>query len=130
MATLVKKPTTLYRDGDRTPPVRDAKNADHRVYRRAIASAVFGPVQRARVLDQLRGGTPLPEAARGVSVTAAQVHGRARWDPEFRAALDDALDAYSAPFKSDKCGTATGYRNRCRCRPCRTAHAAETDRYR
>lgn len=130
MATEVKKPTTLYREGDHSPPVRAAKNADMRRYRREIAEAVFGPEVRARVLDQVRSGTRLSEAAAQANVSAMLVHGRARWDPEFARLLDKALEAYSRPFMGEYCGTPTGYRSGCRCRECRAAHTEDAARRR
>lgn len=133
--TPKKKPTTLYRDGSRDDYAREGKNAAHRSYRRSLADAAFGPAARDWIIEQVASGVPLPQAVEAMPVglgrvSVVQVHGRARWDPDFRRRLDDALDAYSAPYKSDKCGTPTGYRNGCRCRPCRTAHAQETGRYR
>lgn len=130
VATDTQKPTTLYRYGQRNPTTRTGHNAYSRGYRREIADAVLGPDVRAHLLEQIRSGTPLPVAARAVGRTPAQVHGRARWDPEFRKLLDDALEEYSAPYKGEHCGTPTGYRYQCRCKPCRRAHAEETDRYR
>jgi hypothetical protein len=102
-----------------------------RTYRRGLAEATFGARSRAQVLEALRGGASVPQAAAQVFVSAAQVHGRTRWDPAFRVALDDALDVGSASRMSEYCGTPTGYRSRrCRCRQCRAAHTEETSRYR
>ncbi|MBO2461573.1 hypothetical protein [Actinomadura violacea] len=133
MATemIDKKPTTLYREGNRSAPVIRGKSESLRAYRRQIADAEFGPDARAHVLQQVSSGVPLAEAAAQVNVSIVRVYGRALWDEEFRVQLDDALDAYSAPFMSDKCGTPAGYRRRkCRCRNCRAAHSEETARYR
>lgn len=128
--TPTLRPTTLYRYGVHTQHTVAAKNEASRHYRRGLADAMFGQDARARVLAAVAAGTPLPDAAAAEHVSAAQVHGRARWDTAFRAALDEALEAYSEPYKSRHCGTPTGYRNNCRCGPCRAAHSAETSRYR
>lgn len=128
---IEKKLTTLYREGDRSTRVIRGKNESLRAYRRQIADAMFGPKARAHVLQQVSSGVPLAEAAAQVHVSVVRVHGRALWDEEFRQQLDDALDEYSRPFMSDKCGTPAGYRRmKCRCRDCRAAHSEETNRYR
>jgi hypothetical protein len=112
-------------------PVSAAAVAAVREYRRGLADAMFGAAAREHVLGLIRGGVPVGEAAATVNVSAAAVYGRARWDVEFAARLDAALDEASAPRKSIYCGTPTGYRSRqCKCRPCRTAHTNEARRYR
>lgn len=131
VATNSKNPVTLYRYGNRSSRASRAKNASVRTYRRELADAVFGPNARTLLLERITAGTPLPDAAALAHVSPAQVHGRARWDTEFRDRLDTALEEWSRPRKSEYCGTPTGYRARgCRCKPCRRAHNKETGLYR
>jgi hypothetical protein len=130
VATDFQKPTTRYRSGERRPHIITAKTAAVRDYRRRLADSVFGPQAQERLLKLIHQGVSLPQAARQIPVSPGQVHGRARWDPEFAALLDEALEVWSEPYKSDRCGSSTGYRNGCRCRRCRTAHNQDTERYR
>lgn len=126
-----KARTTAYRAGIRTAEVISAKSADVRRYRRELAAANLPGWACARILAALRSGTSLRDAAADLYISTAAVYGRARWDPEFREALDGALEEWSRPRMSHMCGTPTGYRHYgCRCRRCRRAHAEEVGRYR
>lgn len=126
-----KAATTLYRNGDRTRAVVVGKNDATRAYRRDLADAEFPPRARAAVLLSIRAGHTVTEAAKAFHLSPQAVHGRARWDTDFAAELDDALEEGSRPRQGPHCGTPGGWRHhRCFCRRCRAAHNAEVKRYR
>ncbi|MFD8609371.1 hypothetical protein [Streptomyces sp. NPDC059631] len=60
------------------------------------------------------------EAAERADVSSGRVFGRARRDPDFRAALDDA--AVALCVGGDRCGRPSGWRHGCRGTACRRAH--------
>lgn len=98
-----------------------------RQWRRALADAAFNAGDRERLVAAVRAGATVAEAAAALSLTPQQVYGRASWDTEFAAELDDAL-AQTCPAGAH-CGTATGARHHGgRCRDCRRAHHASRTR--
>lgn len=98
-----------------------AAHADvSRAWRRGIATLAFDDRDAQVLLAAVREGMTVAEAAAAISVSHQQVYGRARWDHEFRDALEDAL-AQTCPA-GQYCGTPSGVRHHGgRCRACRAA---------
>ncbi|MBF6588428.1 hypothetical protein IU414_27170 [Nocardia farcinica] len=91
-----------------------------RAWRRKIATQAFDDRAAQVLLAAVREGMTVAEAAAVIEVTHQQVYGRARWDGEFREALEDALDQ-TCPA-GEFCGTPSGVRHHGgRCKACRAA---------
>lgn len=118
----------LYRARDQR--ARAAHADVSRTWRREIATQAFDDRDKQVLLAAVREGMTVTEAAAAIHVSHQQVYGRARWDHEFREALEDAL-AQTCPA-GQYCGTPTGVRHHGgRCQACRAAKhppRAETGR--
>ncbi len=109
-----------WRTGCRCQPCGQAHNDDTRNRRREAAVDALD-----QAADQLWAllecGVSLQDAAARHGFTRAQIQGRARWDLDWRARLDDALTTGRDP--SLEHGTEGAYRHgNCRCPECRRAH--------
>lgn len=115
-------PSTLWRLGCGCDTCLAWHNADSRSRRRARSDAAFPEQRRRQVLDLVAAGdvATIEEAAERTGVTPGQVHGLARRDDTFRAALDEAATALC--IGGDRCGRPCGYQAGCRGTACRRAH--------
>jgi hypothetical protein len=105
-ATSPKSDVTRWRQKARDPKARAAHAADTTSWRRSLAEADFGPEEQAELIENLRAGLRITEAAAAVGMTANAVYGRARWDVEFGNALEQVL-AETCPA-GDMCGRPAG----------------------
>lgn len=111
-----------WRRGARDDVARREHNDQTRDYRRQKTLARFTPEIERTVLESLRAGTPLVEAAALAGMTQQTLFGRGRFDAAWAARLDRALMAGRDP--SVKHGTDYTYKVKgCRCPECRGAHA-------
>lgn len=99
-------------------PCTGAHNAETRNRNRRISTEVLEPVV-SELLDLLRGGTPLPKAAKQLGVQYQRVYGVARHDVLLSRLIDEAAMAGRDPSLSH--GTESAYRDGCRCPECREA---------
>lgn len=83
--------------------------------------AQFPPAARTLVLDLLADGASITEAAAAGGVTRYVVRGRARWDPQWGDAVEDAVMTGRNPGITH--GAESYRRGWCVCRDCRNAHA-------
>ncbi|MEV4335306.1 hypothetical protein AB0K02_33230 [Streptomyces sp. NPDC049597] len=83
-------PIVLWRVGCRCQRCRAAHASATTSEKRAIADALFSEEKRAQLLELVRAGTPVDEAAEQLSVSRGQVYGMANRDAEFRERLDEA----------------------------------------
>lgn len=76
------------------------------------------------LLESLKAGRTVQEAAREAGLTPQAVHGRMQWDAEFGQKIEAARAPHrrAAPQTVAK-HSAWGYRRGCRCEACTTAHA-------
>jgi tellurite resistance protein len=88
-----RRGTTAYRRGVHTPETRRAHALGNAAVRRSWADRAFPEHERKIVLDALRRGALLAEAARMVDVYYQAILGRAKWDEDFAAALTAARAA-------------------------------------
>lgn len=108
-----------WRRGCGCDPCYDAHNLDTRDWRRGKAR--IPDDIRASVLADLAAGGHITEVATDHELTCARLHGQARTDPDWAAAMDAALTEGRDPTLAH--GLATTYRHdRCRCPDCRDAH--------
>jgi len=124
----VPAPASRYRYGDRDRAAVEAHTREtrmQRIKRHPLADQAL----RSRILAAVQAGTSVAAAARAESLTAATVWGYTRYDPDFRAALDEATRRHRTCSPVSR-GRADGYRQGCRCPECRAAHTQETRRYR
>lgn len=111
-----------WRRGARDDLARREHNRATREQRRRKALERFTPDLERAVLQALRSGVPLVEAAAQVGMTQQTLFGRARFDPAWAARLDRALMQGRDPGINH--GTSYAYKaHRCRCPECREAHA-------
>lgn len=81
----------------------------------------LSPGQRAAVLDAIVLGASLDKAAELVATTGRTLLRVAVREPDFRAALDDAIAEREANKERVSCPSASRYARGCRCDGCRQA---------
>lgn len=97
----------------------DPRGLDRR--RSQVLARFTGRVEEA-LLEMLRRGSSLSDAAEQIGLTPQAVFGRARWDREWASRLDSALMDGRDPYLSH--GTDHTYKQYgCRCPDCRAAHS-------
>lgn len=103
------------------PPLAGTPNPRERDQRRKRFLERFTEQVEESLLEMLRLGAALPDAAQQVGLTPQAVFGRAQWDRAWALRLDDALLAGRDP--DIRHGTDHSYKqHRCRCPDCRAAH--------
>lgn len=111
-----------WRQGARDDRARREHNKATRDQRRRKTLERFTPDLERSVLEAIRNGVPLPQAAAEVGMTQQTLFGRARFDPAWAARVDRALMQGRDPGINH--GTSHAYKaHRCRCPECREAHA-------
>jgi hypothetical protein len=108
-----------WRRGIRDIAARLAHNADTTSWRRSIAEAVFDADDQAHVLEELRRGARVTEAAAAVGLAVNALYGRAEWDADFADRLEETL-ANTCPA-GDYCGRPAGVKHGGHRRACRRA---------
>lgn len=76
---------------------------------------------RDQILDILASGGTFADVHAQTGLTSQALHGAARTDADWRAALDEALMVGRDPDLAH--GTPSGWRRGCRCPECRAEHA-------
>lgn len=112
-------PRTRYRYGDRDTPATDDHNRQSRQWRRDLAIAAMAPYE-ADILKALAGGVHPRRAAAMAGLTINALHGRARWDADWKTRFDAALMRGRDPLLPH--GRTVGYKAGCLCPECRAAH--------
>lgn len=111
-----------WRQGERGSKARREHNIETRDLRRKKTLARFTPGIERTLLESLREGVPLVEAAAQVGMQQQTLFGRARFDHGWKTRLDRALMAGRNP--DVRHGTDYVYKQYgCRCPECREAHA-------
>jgi hypothetical protein len=88
-----------------------------REYERRQAEKQLPPVVRVELIERLRRGELLASAVQALGISAYQVWGRARSDPEWGALLQSTLDR--ARPTDMRHGVQSSYNSGCRCTDCR-----------
>jgi len=115
------KHTTRWRtDKARDHLAREAHNAATREWWRKIRMAEWPEWRREKLLQLIREGYRVSEAAYELGTTYQDVYGIARIDDSFQQELDEALRDAAPP--GVKHGTPWGYKQGCACPSCKQAH--------
>lgn len=117
------KPSTRYRNGERTAHARAEHTRQSREWRRDLADAAFPLASRRKFLRLLWRDGSLPAAAARVDQTVMAIYGRMRRDREFAELVERALTHLCRD--NPRCGQAMGYKLGGRCRRCRKAKRQE-----
>ncbi|MYS33402.1 hypothetical protein K388_06708 [Streptomyces sp. KhCrAH-43] len=102
---------SLHRAGCRCDScVTTLRRANQRAPRQE-SEEVFPRASRERLLVLVADGTPVKDAAAEVGVNSRWVYGRAQWDPDFAARLDEAGWVLCVFGVTDpRCSSQAGYR--------------------
>lgn len=111
---------TRYRQRARDAAARAAHAADTTSWRRSIAEADFGPDEQQQLVDALRRGASMTQAAAEIGLSTNLVYGRTQWDPDFSSELEAALTE-TCPA-GELCGRPAGVKHGGHCAACRAAH--------
>ncbi|WP_433716976.1 hypothetical protein ACQP2U_42370 (plasmid) [Nocardia sp. CA-084685] len=104
----------------RDAEARAAHAAASRQWRRALAAAAFNRDDQKRLLNAIRNGTTVANAARDLGLTHQAIYKRASWDTRFGNQLERAL-AETCPAGTH-CGKPSGARfYHGHCHACRIA---------
>ncbi|MGV9679096.1 hypothetical protein ACWDSJ_27760 [Nocardia sp. NPDC003482] len=127
MSRRLLNPNSRYHaQGARDAEARRGHAAASRRWRRQRAATRFTPDDQARLLELIRRGRTVAEAASEIGLSFQAVFKRTLWDPRFGDRLEKAL-AETCPA-GQWCGTAAGARfHRGHCRACRHAKRARTN---
>ncbi len=105
--------------GCRCDQCRAAGAAYAREYERRRAEKQLQPAVRAELIERLADGELFGSAVQALGISAYQVWGRARSDPEWGALLQLTLDQVRPTGLRH--GVQSGYTRGCRCTDCRAA---------